>query len=185
MLEAFRWSSGLVTLVWCVALLNGLTGYALNHLGLMPRDPLSIPWLPIWVLLHADLPHLLVNTLPLYYMSFFVALRGPRLFLKVTVFVTLAAGLAVWLAGRSAIHIGASGLIFGYFGFLLAIAFYEQDFRTRLVDLAIASVTLFYYGGLFMGLVPVEPRISYEAHFFGFCAGLLAARLFSGRFLRR
>lgn len=173
-LDAFRLAAGLVTLTWFVALLNLLTGYSLNHLGIYPRDPASLTFLPVWVLLHGDTRHLLINTTPLFYMAFFVGLNGPRLFLKITLVVTLVGGLAVWLVGRPAIHIGSSGLIFGYFGFLLAIALYERS----LLDLAVASLTLFYYGGLFLGLVPGEPAVSYEAHLFGLCAGVLCARLF-------
>lgn len=137
--------------------------------------------MPLWVLLHGDTRHLLINTMPLLYMAFFVSLNGIWLFLKITITVTLFAGLCVWLVGRPAIHIGASGLIFGYFGFLLAIALYQRS----IMDLAVASLTIFYYGGLFFGLVPSEPSVSYEAHFFGLCAGVLCARLFGREWIQQ
>lgn len=127
-----------------------------------------------WVLLHGDFTHLALNTTPLLFLGFFVALRGPVMFLKITCLVWLLAGFAVWVAGRSAVHLGASGLIFGYFGFILAVAIYERS----LFDLGVASLTIFYYGGLFFGILPIEPFVSWESHLFGLISGILAARLY-------
>jgi membrane associated rhomboid family serine protease len=81
------------------------------------------------------------------------------------------------LFGRSAFHIGASGLVFGYFGFLVAVGLYER----RIVSLAIASVTLFYYGGMIFGVLPVNSFVSWEGHLFGLVAGIVAARTFAAR----
>jgi membrane associated rhomboid family serine protease len=112
--------------------------------------------------------------MPLIFLGFFVALRGPLLFFKISLLVWVLAGVAVWLLGRPAIHLGASGLIFGYFGFILAIAVYERS----LWDLSVASLTIFYYGGLFFGVLPLQAFISWEAHLAGLAAGILAARVF-------
>ena len=68
---------------------------------------------------------------------------------------------------------GASGLVFGYFGFLVAIGIYERSVS----GLAIASITLFYYGGLILGVLPTDSFVSWEGHLFGLCAGILAARM--------
>ena len=114
-----------------------------------------------------------MNTMPLLIMGFFVALRGPWIFTKTTLLILIIGGLAVWVFARPAYHIGSSGLIFGYFGFLVAIGLYERSISS----LAIASVTLFYYGGLIFGILPTDSFISWEGHLFGLCAGILAARL--------
>lgn len=161
--------------MWCITLLNHINGYALNEFGLVPRKISALPGILFWVVLHADFRHLLINTTPLLVMGFFVALRGPVLFIKISLTVWLLAGIAVWLLGRPAYHIGASGLVFGYFGFLLAIALYERN----LVDLGVASFTVFYYGGLIYGLFPAEQFISFESHLFGLLAGIFAARIYS------
>ncbi|MBT4161538.1 MAG: rhomboid family intramembrane serine protease [Gammaproteobacteria bacterium] len=161
-------------LIWCAALLNYLSGYTLSQFGIYPREVVGLVGILFWVLLHGDFTHIVLNTSPLLFMGFFVALRGPVLYFKITVLVWLVAGLAVWVFGRPAIHIGASGLVFGYFGFILAVAVYERS----IFDLAVASVTIFYYGGLFFGIFPLEQFVSWESHLSGFLAGILAARLF-------
>ena len=81
--------------------------------------------------------------------------------------------MAVWLMGRPAIHVGASGLVFGYFGYLVASGWYDRKPGTILA--AIAAVVL--YGGLIFGVLPTQSFVSWEAHLFGLIAGVVAARL--------
>ena len=90
----------------------------------------------------------------------------------------MAGGLGVWLfAGRFTNHVGASGLIFGYLGFLLARGIFERSFPWMLAACAI----LFVYGGLLFGVLPGRAGVSWQSHLFGFVAGVGAARfLFSG-----
>jgi membrane associated rhomboid family serine protease len=173
-LRAFQLIMCLVSLIWCVALINHIFDYRLNALGIYPRDLDGLIGILLWSLLHGDFSHLAMNTMPLIFLGFFVALRGPVLFFKISLLVWLLAGVLVWLLGRPAIHLGASGLIFGYFGFILAVAVYERS----LWDLSVASVTMFYYGGLFFGVLPLQAFISWEAHLAGLATGILAARLF-------
>lgn len=173
-LDALQLIASIVGIVWCVGLLNHLAGYSLGQFGILPREVSGLVGIVFWVVLHGDMTHLLVNTTPLVFLGFFVALRGPRLFFKITLTVWLLAGIAVWLVGRPAIHLGASGLVFGYFGFILAVALYEKSVS----DLVVASVVLFYYGGMFFGLLPVEQFVSFESHLAGLAAGILSARLY-------
>ena len=165
------WFTGII---WGLALFNHLQGDEFNRFGIYPRDLWGLFGVFTWVVLHADLAHLLINTTPLLFMGFFVALRGPMLFIKITLTIWIVAGLAVWIFGRPAIHIGASGLVFGYFGFILAVAIYERS----LLDLGVATVTMFYYGGMFFGILPAEAFVSWESHLFGLVSGVLAARVF-------
>jgi len=171
-LDAIQLISVLVGLIWCVALINHLNGYAFNQFGIIPRDLAAISGVLTWVLLHGDVTHVLVNTTPLFFMGFFVALRGPRLFFKITFTVWILAGICVWSMARPAVHIGASGLVFGYFGFIVAVAVTERN----IVDLGVASLTIFYYGGLLFGILPAEGFVSWESHLFGLIAGVLAAK---------
>ena len=78
----------------------------------------------------------------------------------------------MWLLGRSAVHIGASGLVFGYFGYLVARGWYERRFGSILL----AIVVIILYGGLILGVLPARGLVSWEAHLFGLIAGVLAAR---------
>lgn len=180
-LEAIRLISSFTVIIWCIALLNHMTGYAFNHLGIFPRDPEGLVGILFWVLLHGDFMHALLNTTPLLFLGFFVALRGASLYFRITFLVWVVAGLLVWLFGRNAVHIGASGLIFGYFGFLLAVALNERN----IFDLGVASLTLFYYGGMFFGLLPAHGLISWESHVAGLAAGILAARWFGKEWVKR
>ena len=173
-----NWLSGLktiftlVALIWVIELLNNFVGHRFNSLGIYPREFDTLPGIILWPFLHGGLTHLVMNTMPLLLMGFLVALRGPGMFLKTTLLILIVGGLGVWLFGRPAYHIGASGLVFGYFGFLVAIGVYERS----LSSLAIASITLFYYGGLILGILPSESFVSWEGHLFGLGAGILAAR---------
>lgn len=174
-----NWLSGLkticalVALIWVVEVANNFIGHRFNLFGIYPRKVETLPGILLWPLLHGSLKHLMMNTAPLLIMGFLVALRGPWIFVKTTLLIVIIGGLGVWVFGRPAYHIGASGLVFGYFGFLVAIGLYERSISS----LAIASVTLFYYGGLILGILPIDSFISWEGHLFGLCAGILAARL--------
>jgi membrane associated rhomboid family serine protease len=93
-------------------------------------------------------------------------------FALVTVMAMLLGGLGVWTFGATgSVHIGASGVIFGYLGFLLLSGFFERRFGAILVSLGVGVA----YGGLVWGVLPSRPGISWEGHLFGFLAGILAA----------
>ncbi|MGK0338716.1 MAG: membrane associated rhomboid family serine protease [Candidatus Azotimanducaceae bacterium] len=171
----------LVGVIWTVEFLNGLIGHRLNVFGIFPRRLESLPGILFWPLLHGGYGHLIVNTTPLLVMGFFVALRGVRTFVFSSLLILILAGLGVWLFGRPAFHIGASGLVFGYFGFLVALAWFERSLFT----FSIACLVLFYYGGIIFGILPRDEFVSWEGHLFGLLAGIVAANLFARKSIRR
>jgi len=118
-----------------------------------------------------------INTAPLVVLGILISIINHRTLLLSTVIIILSSGLGVWLVGRPGYHVGASGLIFGYFGFLLSRGWYGRDFGSILI----AVLTVLLYGGMFWGIVPVEGPVSWEAHLFGFLGGILAARIISYR----
>ncbi len=160
-------------IMWGVALLNTFLGYQLNALGIRPRTLIGLLGIPLSPFIHAGIGHMLMNTLPLLILTWLVILHGPRVFLEVSVFIILLSGIGTWLLGRSAYHVGASGLIFGYFGFLVARSWYERSLGSILV----AFLTIFLYGGMLWGLLPFHAHVSWEGHLFGLLAGVLAAWL--------
>ena len=164
---------GAVCLIWAVEGVNVLAGRQLDSLGILPRHLSGLLGIPLSPFIHGNVSHALVNTLPFLALGSLVALRGVRVFVTVSVFVILGGGAAVWLFGRSAYHVGASGLIFGYFGYLVALGWYERSS----VAILTALLTLFLYGGLVWGVLPSRSFISWEGHLFGMLAGVLAARL--------
>ncbi len=175
--QALRMILVLVLVLWIVQATNTLLGLRLNVLGIYPREVQSLPGILVWPFLHANFEHLIMNTTPLAVLGFFVALRGTSVFLLASLLILIVGGLGVWLFGRPAFHIGASGLVFGYFGFLVAIGIYEKSIPA----LGIASFAVFYYGGLIYGVLPQDSFVSWEAHLFGLCAGVFAARVFALR----
>ena len=162
-----------VALLWVVAFANLITGYELNTWGILPRTLTGLRGIPFSPFLHENFSHLIVNSLPFVFLGGLVVLQGWRVYLGVSLCVMACGGLALWLFGRTAYHLGASGLIFGYFGYLLARAWYDRSLSSILI--ALAAVVL--YGGLMWGVLPTNTYISWEGHLFGLLAGILAARL--------
>lgn len=164
----------IIGLLWIVELYNSSVGHSLGmSWGIRPRSEDGLVGILFWPFLHATTEHLISNTIPLAVLSWFVLLRGMKDYLIVTLGITLIAGAAIWLVARPAIHIGASGLIFGYFGFLVAAAWYERSLSSFVVSV----LTIFLYGGIVWGVFPQETYISWEAHLFGLLAGLFMASL--------
>ena len=162
-----------VCLIWAVEAVNVLSGRHLTSLGILPRHLSGLIGIPLSPFIHGSVSHAMVNTMPFLVLGGLVALRGVRAFLSISVFVILCGGAALWLFGRASYHVGASGLIFGYFGYLVARGWYERSTITILT----ALLALFLYGGLVWGVLPSRSFISWEGHLFGMLAGVLAARL--------
>lgn len=150
--------------------INLLTANSLVHHGLVPRVVSGLPgilWSPF---LHASVRHLLSNLLPFLILSGLVAHEGLRRYLSVVSLVVLLGGLMVWVVGRPAIHIGASGLVFGLWAYLLGRCWYQRS----LVSCVFALVALLGYSGLVMGFIP-QAGVSFESHACGALAGIAAA----------
>lgn len=160
--------------VWAVSLV-GLFAYPeLQYLlAVIPRRLDSLGGLLGMPLVHGSLGHLIANTGPLVIFGAILLSRGRAYFLWVTLAIALVGGLLVWLFGRQSAHIGASGVIFGYFGFLVLRGLYERRLSSLTVTLI---VTFVYSGGMVFGLVP-QPGVSWEGHLFGLIAGLGVARV--------
>lgn len=127
-------------------------------------------------LVHGSFAHLAANTLPLLVLGGMVAVRGAVYYVTTTLAIAVLGGLGLWLLGRSAAHAGASGVIFGYFGFLVGRGYYERS----LPSVAVAVLVAVVYGGMIGGVLPRDDRVSWEAHLFGLLAGGVCARLAPG-----
>ena len=164
----------LLALMWAVGLLNILFDYRLSDYGVIPRTAKGLIGIPLMPFLHGSFDHLVVNTMPALVLGGLVAIQGSRKFLTATVFITLVGGAALWIVGRDAIHVGASGLVFGYFGYLIARAWYTRSF----VSIVVAVLVTVVYGGILLGVLPFfQEGVSWEGHLTGLVAGVLAARI--------
>lgn len=176
--EAAIVTAVLVGGVWLQELIDLFAfGGQLDYYGIEPRDPQTFWHIFTAPFLHAGLPHLIANTVPLAVLAFMSALRSIGRFVSATFVIVLVGGTLVWLFGRSSIHLGASELIFGYLAYLLGVGWWERTPSA----IAIALVALFLYGGIIWGVLPSNPMVSWEAHLFGFIGGLVAALLIHGR----
>lgn len=165
---------GFVGLCWLVFLVNNvLLKGAFLPLGIVPRHVGGLWGIALAPLLHASLRHLLANTVPLLILGSVISFRSPGTFVSVTVAGTLLSGTLVWLLARPGCHIGASGLVFCYFGFVLGQAWFQRTF----VNILLALVCGFIYGGLIWGLSPFQTGVSWEAHAAGLVAGILLAKM--------
>lgn len=165
---------GLLGVMWVAEIVDLLLFLHLERYGIHPRAVLGLVGILAAPFLHADFAHLMLNSLPFIVLGGTVLLSGIRVFWGVTIFVTLVGGLGVWLFGpKFTNHIGASGLIFGYLGFLLARGVFEKSFLSIVIALAI----MVGYGGLLWGVLPGQDGVSWQSHLFGFLAGVAAARL--------
>ncbi|XTR51829.1 rhomboid family intramembrane serine protease [Pseudarthrobacter sp. So.54] len=168
---------GFVLVLYVIEFINALLLHSLNGVfGLRPRRLDGILDILTFPLLHANLGHLLSNTLPLIIFGFLVLLSGVRVFLTTLALSWLASGVVVWLIGGFNVTVGSSGLVFGLFAFLLVRGFVNRSWWQILL-----SVVLFLsYGGILFGVLPtLVGYVSWQAHLGGALGGVLAALLLS------
>lgn len=173
--RALRVLVGVVALAWAAELVDVLVlDERLDRLGIRPREDEGLRGIALAPFLHGGLAHVAANTVPFLALGALVLLRTVRVFAVVTVVVVVVGGVGVWLAGDAGtVHVGASGVVFGYLGFLLLRGVLERTPGSLLVSVLVAVV----YGGALAGLVPTDGSVSWEGHLFGFVGGLVAARL--------
>ena len=168
---------GLVALAWAIEIVDRYLPVRLDVFGIYPRTLFGLRGILFAPLLHGNFGHLIGNTVPFVMLGWLVMLRRTSDFFIVTAIVALLGGLGTWLFGAAAIHIGASGVIFGYFGFLIARGYFERSF----VSIAFSVLVAVLYGGMIWGVLPGQYGISWEGHLFGFLGGIFTARLIGKR----
>jgi membrane associated rhomboid family serine protease len=173
-----------VLLLYVIEIINTVLLHSLNRtFGLRPRTLDGLLDILTFPLLHANLAHLMSNTLPLIIFGFLVFLAGMRVFVTALASSWLGSGVVVWLIGGFKVTVGASGLVFGLFAFLLVRGFVNRNWWQ-----IVLSVVLFMaYGGILFGILPtVASFVSWQAHLGGAIGGVVAALLLStrGRTLR-
>ncbi len=163
--------------MWAVETIDVFAGDLDAH-GIRPRDAAGLEGIATAPFLHAGFGHLLGNTLPFVVMGGVIALAGLARVAAVTAIVALVSGLGTWIvAASNTVHVGASGIVFGYAAYLLS----RGIFSRRPLHLGVGALVLGIYGTtLLFGLRPTE-GISWQGHLFGALGGLLAARVLDAR----
>jgi membrane associated rhomboid family serine protease len=163
---------GILALLVGVQVFNTLTGNSLLEHGIYPRTLSGLQGVVFAPWLHGSIRHLLSNMLPLAVLSWLVMTEGIERYLRVSALICLVGGVLVWALGRASLHVGASGLVFGLWAYVLARAWYERG----MLNVLIAILVMLAYSGLVFGFIPV-PGVSFESHVFGACAGVLVGWL--------
>jgi membrane associated rhomboid family serine protease len=164
----------LLTLMWLQEVADATLGLRLDRLGVEPREADGLVGVALAPFLHVGFAHLAANTVPFLVLGALVALSGLARLLTVTAVVTLVSGLGVWLLAPSgSLHLGASGVVFGYATYLISRGVFER----RLRYLAVGAVVALLYGGMLLGGLLPRAGVSWQGHLFGAVAGVLAAWL--------
>lgn len=166
-------------LLWVVQFVNAADGYGLDRFGLKPREVDGLWGVATMPFLHESFAHLLSNTIPLIAVGWVLLLSGLRTWLTVTAIVVVVGGLLTWLVGpANSVIVGASGMIFGWLGYLLARAYFSR----KLKWIVVAVLVLIFFGTLLFGMLPsINSNVSWQAHVCGFVAGIGAGALLHPR----
>jgi len=163
-----------VVLLWVIKSAEELFRLELSFLAVKPQEFSGLVGIIFAPLLHSDYDHLLANSLPMVLLGGLLIYGYPISKLKTVAIIWLVSGVGVWLFGRPSYHLGASGLVSGLFYFLFFAAILRRD----KVSIALMFIAVLMYGGVLLGILPWDPKISFESHFFGAVGGVLSAVLF-------
>ena len=161
-----------VFLMWLVKIIEVLFDIDLSRFGIYPLTIQGLPGILFSPFVHADFNHLFNNSIPLFFLSIALFYFYSEVALKVFIWTYFLTGLLVWIAGRAAWHIGASGLIYGLASFLFFSGIIRRYFRL----IALSLLIVFLYGSMVWGLFPgVYKNVSWESHMLGFFSGVVLA----------
>lgn len=164
---------GLVLLMWALEVVDVALDNRLDRYGIEPRDVDGLDGIVAAPFLHVGFGHLLANTIPFAVMGAVIALEGAKRLVVVTLIVAAISGLGTWLvAAEGSIHVGASGIVFGYATYLIA----RGVFNRSGVELAVGAVVVLVWGGALLGGLEPQRGISWQGHLFGAIGGVVAAR---------
>lgn len=168
---AVRLSLGFVAVLWLVHLMNWGMGLDPRPFGVRPREWLGLVGIVTAPLVHADFAHLIANSAPLLVLGAVMLFLYPHSTLRVLPAIFLGPGVAVWLFGRDSVHLGASGLVYGLVSYVFVAGLLRRDRRA----IAASLMVVMLYGTLAWGVLPIQPRMSWETHLAAAVIGVLMA----------
>lgn len=172
--KSFIVPSRFIFSMWVVFSLEFFLEVSFGVFGIYPRKFTGLIGIFAAPFLHGSMAHIISNTLPLLFLGTALYFLYDRIAKKVFLQCFFLTGILVWIFGRASYHIGASGLIFGLASFLIFFGLFRRDFKSLLISLIIFAI----YNGLFYGILPTQPNVSWESHLFGALVGIyLAAKM--------
>ena len=162
-------SCKMLAVFWLIHFINVLMGMRLNVFGIIPRKPYGLLGIFTSPFLHGNLEHLFFNSIAMFVLFDLMLIYGIPVFILTSVIIIIVCGIAVWCFARPGIHIGASGLMMGYWTFLLLNAYFQHS----AMAIILAVLCLYYLAGLGLSLIPSDDGTSWEAHLFGAFGGVL------------
>lgn len=160
----------LIIMMWVVKTVELLFDIDLSQFGIYPLSVKGLGGILFSPFIHADFSHLFNNTVPLFFLSIALFYFYSEVALRVLLWTYLITGLLVWLAGRDAWHIGASGLVYGLASFLFFSGIIRRYFRL----IALSLLIVFLYGSMVWGMFPgIYKNVSWESHMLGFFSGVV------------
>jgi membrane associated rhomboid family serine protease len=161
-----------VFMMWLVRIIETLFSTDLSILGIYPLTIKGLPGILLSPFIHENFKHLFNNSLPLFFLATGVFYFYSEVALKVSFWIYIMSGLFVWIAGREAWHIGASGLIYGFASFLFFSGIIRKYYRL----VALSLLVVFLYGSMVWGMIPeFYKNVSWESHMLGFVSGIIMA----------
>lgn len=170
-LKAALYPSLFLIALWLIKFIEVSTKQNFVYYGLYPRQPEGLIGIITGVFIHADWKHLFNNSIPILVLGWSLFYFYREVSWKIVLGVIIMGGIWTWISAREAHHIGASGLLYGMFGFLLFSGFIRRNKQL----ISISMLVAFLYGSLVWGLLPIDYRMSWESHFWGFLAGFILA----------
>ncbi|MEN3537539.1 rhomboid family intramembrane serine protease [Microbispora sp. ZYX-F-249] len=168
----------LVSVMWAVEIVDYMQNGRLDRYGIVAHEPDGLPGILFAPFLHAGFSHLMANSLPLLILGFLAAIRGIGRFLAASLVIILVSGVGVWFTSPpDTLTIGASGLVFGYFGYVVARGLFDR----RALDIVLGVVVAVLYYSILWGALPTQPGVSWQGHLFGLIGGVIAAWLLRRR----
>jgi membrane associated rhomboid family serine protease len=176
--QGIRVVLGMAALMWLVEVIDSIDHHRLDQWGIEPRDVEGLRGVVAAPFLHAGFDHLISNTIPFLVLGLLIALNGVVRVLAVTGIVMLIGGLGTWIfAPENTLHIGASGVVFGYASYLIS----RGIFNKSALELGIGVLVVVVWGGALLGSLVPREGISWQGHLFGAIGGIVAARMLAPR----
>jgi membrane associated rhomboid family serine protease len=175
LLNAIYYPLWLICILWLIKGIEWIGGISFGSFGIFPHKFSGLLGIIFSPFIHGDAMHLLNNSFPLLILTATLNYFYKPVALRIFLLIWFVTGLCVWIGGREAYHIGASGVIYGLASFL----FFSGIFRKNTKLLAISLLVIFLYGSMVWGIFPFFPDVSWESHLFGFLSGLTFASIYS------